>query len=189
MSFLHNLLLFLVGVTSSSLFAESSYSMNIMENYSQNWQIAHHGQVVFDHFEHTGYVTFDGTIVKNDTLINGYMHGRFIEFGPLFVNGHAKIEDCTLKNQVRINGKLLAINTNFNDLLTCIGNEKIVLSHCRTKSIHIKAIPGYAEPQILVLAEFSEVNGDIVFEAGRGKVIADKKTTVKKIKGGRLSIQ
>jgi len=176
--FVHCFLILLCPVISQSSHAA------IDPILKEDWQVAHYGEVILDDLNFTGYVTLDGTTVRNSTHIDGYMHAHFVNFGKLVVNGHARIQDTKIENRTEIEGKLLAINVDFKGVLVCRSDE-ITLSHCRAPSLFIKKTSEQTE-QVIELSELSEISGPIIFESKKGKVIASKDSIFQKIEGGIL---
>jgi len=153
---------------------------------TDNWQVAHYGKDTFESFNHTGYVSLDGTKVLNQTTINGYLQARFAGFHDLLVIGHVKIEDSWVYHKTNIEGGLFAINVQFSKL-TC-RSSKVLLSHCRVSDLLIQ-IPEDEEEQYVILCDGTEISGDVIFESGKGTILASEDSIPKVVRGGRIEVK
>jgi hypothetical protein len=148
---------------------------------SDHWQVAHYGEESLNTLSYRGYITLDGTTVKNQASITGYMHARFAHFAKLKVNGHAFIQDSWVEDKTEMEGELLAINVKFQNELSC-QSAKIVLSHCRLSCLLIKSTED--QEQIVELCDQTEIVGPIHFESARGKILASPDTRIREVYGG-----
>lgn len=154
--------------------------------YTNSWQVAHYGEEVFEELDFTGYISLDGTKVRNRARIDGYVQARFAYFQNLYIKGHAKIQDSQVGEKCIIEGGLLAINVQFSQGLTC-RSSKISLSHCRLPYLRIQGLAD--EEQILELCDGTEIFGPVIFESGNGKIVASQDSIPKMVQNGNVHIE
>jgi cytoskeletal protein CcmA (bactofilin family) len=92
--------------------------------------------------------------------------------GDLFVGKELVASEVHFAEDVTVEGNVTAQNSTFEGTLTATA-DIVCLSHTQAKSIRIKDCGPYWDKQIVRLRQESVVEGDIIFESGRGRLLMD----------------
>lgn len=92
--------------------------------------------------------------------------------GDLFVGEELRASGVKFASDVTVEGNVTAQNTVFEGTLTATA-DIVCLSHTQAKLIRIKDCGPYWDKQIVRLRQESVVEGDIIFESGRGRLLMD----------------
>lgn len=120
------------------------------------------------------------------------VNGQFIAcqsrlLSDLTVNGSSAIEDTQIHGVAIFRGNLKATSTTFFNKLDIL-SSLTEFENCKTQGIAFKKLPIETIVQRLKLSKHTEVQGDILFEAGNGEVICDATSKIHgHIIGGTLS--
>jgi hypothetical protein len=127
-----------------------------------------------------------GTVVKEMMVINGSLKAQGVKFeAELFANGNADIKQVRLQADAHFNGNLNASDSEFFKKFYALSQQSDY-SNCQFKDIVIKKNPYINTKQIIRLMNNSIVNGDVIFESGKGEVYLDANSQIKgEVHGGR----
>ena len=103
--------------------------------------------------------------------VTGSLSAQNVQCNELTATGSVDIRDWTIKNRTTVIGLLHAQNSKFSDLE--ITSNKVSLENTTVDNIMIKR-SGDNKVQELFLTGATIVNGNITFESGKGKIIAEK---------------
>ncbi len=140
--------------------------------------VIRYGRETIASLEGNGFVTLEGTTVRNMLLVNGNLDAKNAKVGSLSVNGHASLLDTTIDAKSEINGFLSATNTTFRSELT-VSTQSATFSGCTLSGGIVVKKPAWSfGRQTLELTEKTICKGPITFEGGNGKVILSKTSQI-----------
>ncbi len=137
---------------------------------------AAYGKESFDALKVDGMLALDGTTIEGLLEVNGMLMAEWANIGELRVNGMAKFRDSTIRGKTAVSGMLKAKRTKFQGMVT-IASQMLLLASSEADSITVRKIPGRAV-QTLILLDGTTVDGDVIFESGRGEVVMDASSKI-----------
>jgi predicted acyltransferase (DUF342 family) len=125
--------------------------------------------------------------VQKSMLVNGtFIAHQSTLMSDLTVNGSSSIDDTQIQGVAKFRGNLEATSTIFLNKLEIL-SSLAEFENSKTQLITFKELPSKQHVQRLKLEKNTEVQGDIIFEAGNGEVICDETSKIHgQIIGGRL---
>lgn len=160
-----------------------------------------------NHYDHVinGSYKADDTQIEMNVCINGeavlgknvqvqksmLVNGRLIAhqstlMSDLTVNGSSSIDNTQIKGHAKFSGSIEAASTTFADKIEILSNLA-EFKNCKTQLITFKKLSTKNRVQRLKLTKNTEVQGDILFEAGNGEVLCDETSKIHgQIIGGKL---
>jgi len=119
--------------------------------------------------------------VSQNLTVNGNLSASDSTIGAMHVNGLVDLNKTTVSGVSKINGLLRAQSSTLNQIV--ISTEKAFLSDSVTKTITVKKTKEFVEQ--LIELNNTKVDGDILFESGKGKVVLKGSSGITgKIEGG-----
>ena len=116
--------------------------------------------------------------VQKSILVNGRFKAHQSRFmAGVTVNGASSISDTEIHGVAKFRGSLMAQSTNFSNKLEIL-SSLAEFENCNTQLITFKEQPSKNQVQRIKLSKNTEVQGDIIFEAGKGEVICDETSKI-----------
>ncbi len=115
-----------------------------------------------------GSVTLNGTKITHKTQVNGTLNADDVTFNSLDVSGSATLTECKVLQETQIKGALKASSSVFEQPLTVHSTTTKLIDSKVNANLYIKHTD--TPNQEVFLERHSEINGDIIFEDGQGKV-------------------
>lgn len=125
--------------------------------------------------------------VQKSMLVNGSFKACQSKLmSDITVNGSSSIDDTQINGVATFRGSLVARSTQFSNKLEIL-STLAELENCKSQFITFKELPRKNLVQRIKLSKNTEVQGNILFEAGNGEVICDETSKIHgKIIGGIL---
>lgn len=134
-----------------------------------------------------GEAILDEVIIQEKIVINGSLIAKNVLFeSDLVVNGTISITDSNIKGHAFLRGALQSANSVFLNPVQILG-DKLNFEQCQINNIIVQQLPYGGIVQKIQLTNRTIVNGDIIFQAGIGKVYIDTTSAIQgNIIGGEL---
>lgn len=122
----------------------------------------------------------------NNLKITGPVKGTQIEAQTMNITGPAYFNNIEVKGNAKITGTLFVNKGKFKNI--DVVSDKVKLKDTTADSIHFdKNMHDSKKEQMLMIQGKSIINGDIVFDSGKGKVVVDKTVQIKgKVQGAEV---
>jgi hypothetical protein len=118
--------------------------------------------------------------------VDGPLSLKMCEIKNGLVNGPVEMTSCKVNEMIEINGSLFSSTSEFNGDISIATNELTLQGQTKAKNIFIRATQEDKEQKVY-LKDRALVEGDIAFEAGKGKVFVSEGAKVAgQISGGTL---
>lgn len=129
----------------------------------------------------------DEVIIQEKIIINGSLMAKNVLFeSDLVVNGTISIVDSNIKGQAFLRGVLQSANSKFLNPIQLLGDTSN-FEQCQINNILVQQLPYGKIVQKIQLTNRTTVSGDIIFQAGMGKVYIDATSVIQgNIIGGEL---
>lgn len=166
------------------------YQEHVVEANTKSNGFIRYGKETVAALEANGFVTLEGTTIRNTLFVNGSLDATNAQIGALHVNGNATLLGSTINGKSQVNGFLSATNTTFRSELIVSG-QSVTFAGCTFNGTVIVKKPAWAfGSQVIELTEKSLCKGQIIFEGGNGKVILSKTSQILgPIKGAEVEKQ
>jgi hypothetical protein len=151
-------------------FREETHSVHVSSG------VISYGRDTITSVDAAGYITLDGTTVKQKVDVKGRIDAKDARIGLLHVTGNASLTGCIVDGITDIQGFLNAVNTKFKDKIV-ISSNSLSLQACQVPSIEVRKTGWAFGSQVIELTKNSKVGG-IIFESGNGKVIVSGGSTI-----------
>ncbi len=159
-----NLLLFLF----LAVFSMSSYAQGEQLKFSSDAGYKKYENEIVDSISWNGFVTLKKVRVSGPLSVKGSLQAEDTSLHSLEVFGSAKLERCSIENDVVIQGFLQAERCAFEKAIS-ITSDSIILKECSVNSIQIHRNQDDTRPQTVEIHNTCIV-GSIHFESGKGTV-------------------
>jgi len=125
--------------------------------------------------------------VQKSMLVNGSFKAYQSRLmSDITVNGSSSIDDTQIYGIAKFRGSLAARSTHFSNKLEIL-SSLAEFENCKSQLITFKELPRKNVVQRIKLSKNTEVQGDIIFEAGNGEVLCDETSKIHgQIIGGTL---
>lgn len=117
----------------------------------------------------SGLLKLNGTKVTQMLRVSGSLLTQSARLHTVEVYGEANLSQTTVEQPSTIIGYLRAQNSQFLAPLT-LGAQKAVFTSCKIASLTVRKEDAFKGKQIIELKQNSLIEGDVVFESGRGEV-------------------
>lgn len=142
-----------------------------------------YGKEVLEGIKHSGSLELNGTIVRQETKVDGHLHMSYAELNVLKINGMCEANYSEVKGLATINGMLKACQTIFQNM--AISTDHLKMDSCTTADITIIPCPNQVNQRITLTNTW--VKGSICFENGQGIVEIDKVSRIDgQVSGGQI---
>lgn len=134
-----------------------------------------------------GKMTAKDTKISQSLIVNGELDAKHITVKNLEVNGFAILKQSTILNNFIMRGNLDLSSSSLNETLNLYSNQAH-FSDSKINNIHV--FKTNDPKQIIRLNKHCQVKGNIVFDSGKGIVIAEKGTNLSgKVSGATVIYQ
>jgi hypothetical protein len=118
-------------------------------------------------------------------IVSGSLTGEnIIVTGDAVLSGGFEVTNAKMQGHTNISGGLEAKHSEFHEIE--MDSNEITLIDTMVHNIIIKASSKY-DTQKIILKGKTIISGDIIFESGKGQIVADKQVVIKgKIEGAKL---
>ncbi len=125
--------------------------------------------------------------VQKNILVNGSFKAYQSRLmSNITVNGSSSLDDSQVHGVAKFRGSLIATSTHFSNKLEIL-SSLAEFENCKSQQITFKELPRKDLVQRIKLSKNTEVQGDIIFDAGNGEVICDETSKIHgQIIGGTL---
>jgi cytoskeletal protein CcmA (bactofilin family) len=129
---------------------------------------------------------FDGKNVASDELyVNGSFEGKVINVNRQFsLSGSMVGENVNVKGDTNLSGEADFKISNFQNV--SLRSDRLKLEKTNANNVTFRGTLSKATPK-LILEDHSVINGDVVFENGKGEVTMDSSSVIRgQVRGGKI---
>lgn len=140
-----------------------------MEDVNWNYGSQKISKKKIEHLYVNGYVELDSSVIAKELFVNGSLISTNSDIWSMKINGRAVLKQSLVHSFTNVNGFLEANCSKFENTVF-VSSQVVEFKNCFLLNLVIKPVQE-EEVQIIKLENGTQIDGDVIVESGKGKIL------------------